>query len=277
MKHDLLSYLLLIRPYTLPSIALVAVLARIASVQSIALDLNFALDIIFAFSVWGTMVYLNETLKTENGRPKIPFWVPIVFFAVAIIISLFRNFYAIPLILTALISTILYWLKSIKWIGSPFVFIFRGVTEIMIFASILLFYNVPLTDTIFTFAAIILLVTNSRNLVGDIRDLRFDKYTFPATFGETASRLVVMLFILIAIWLTSSLAVAFPLIVLILLILIIENGYDLHKIYVTTSIFYFLNLASSTLHSETLFLNLAYIGILLNQTYRMVPRKSNPK
>lgn len=270
-----INYILLSRPYTLPSIVLVATLASILARGGLVVDFLIVSDIIFALCVWTSMVYLNEAFHRDRGRIKVPFSIPAIFYIIALIIAVFRNYFTVAFLILALLSTIIYKFKSINWPASSFVFLFRGFVEFSIFLSVLLFYSATLTTDILLIALILFLITDSRNLVGDLRDMAVDKYTLPKKYGVAAAYAVSLAFIVAVILLTPSLGISVPLIIIFVLMVLNRNDYIMHHLFVITTSFYLLNYISYLLSYDLLIINFAYIAVLLSWTYKFVPRMAN--
>ncbi|MFA5931372.1 MAG: class I SAM-dependent methyltransferase [archaeon] len=115
------------------------------------------------------------------------------------------------------------------------------------------------------------MVTDSRNLIGDIRDITKDKYTFPNFVGEPLSRLL-SIALLLPIFFMVNPALAFPLILVIVLIIILKDSYLLHKIYVQATGLFFINFISESLFGNTIISNLAFMVILFSNSYEYTPR-----
>jgi len=275
MPKKPIDYILLSRPYTLPSIALVTILAGLIARGGIFLDYQLVSDLSFALATWGCMVYLNEAFHTDFGRIKIIFPIPIAFFIIALIIAITRNPFAVVFLFFALIATFIYRLKSKNWFGSSIVFLFRGLVELSVFFAILSFYSVDLIYQNVFIGIILLSITNARNLIGDVRDVAYDKFTFPKKFGTTLGLLVAILLIIIGIILTPEITIAFPLIIIAILIAIFRDGYFLHNAFVLTTIFYLSNFIYFLLSVDLLIPNLIFISVLLGFTYKLVTRRSN--
>jgi len=150
---------------------------------------------------------------------------------------------------------------------------FRGVLEISVFMSTMLFnmnYNIasylPLILAIF-------FLTNSRNLVGDIRDVEFDKYIFTKRYGIRASYMFSVILIVLSILLLPDILLMFPIVIFMVIIPASRNAYDLHRIFVLSMTFFYANYISLSVGLSLFITNV----LLLNFTYPMVPRKSNPR
>src|SRR3989344_9071230 len=243
-RNRIVDYILLSRPYTIPGIALVAILANVFVRGNLVLDYSTVIDIIFALVIWLLVVYLSESFHKHAERPKAPIAVPAAFFVIALIISIIVNYFTVLFLVLALIAAIVYSSKSIGWFGSSFVFIFRGGIELAIFLSIILFHSANITNEALVVGIMLLLITDSRNLIGDIRDVLSDKYTFPKKYGNTISYVVSFIFTLIVIVLTPSLYISIPLIAILLLLILSRSAYLLHHLFVVTTVFYLLNYIS---------------------------------
>jgi hypothetical protein len=274
-KWEFLSYVLLSRPYTIPSIILIALLANVFIRKELPPDTTLFLDLSFALLTWFSMVYLNEAFHQDIGRKKIPYTIPAVFFIIAGIISAVVNPHAIMFLILALIGTALYRTKSMKWFGSPYMFFFRGLTEASIFLGIILLHKLSFTNDVLAISGILFLVTASRNMIGDIRDMAYDQNTFPVKHGEKISRTVSFILLLIAVIISPSIHVSFPLIIMGALILLTSNGYFLHKAYVATTVFYLTNYCYYFLEYDLTLINFVFISVLAGHTYKLITRKSN--
>lgn len=278
-KGSIFDYLLLSRIYTTPGIIVITLLAGVLARGSLIFDGMLLLDVVFGVLIWGSMVYLNEAFKTQDGRVKIPFAIPIGLFIVAVLIALIRNPVSIILLILAAFFTFCYFMKSKHWIGSPFMFLFRALAaEVPIFFAIILFYETAITPAVLVAGLSVLLVTNSRNLIGDVRDMQFDKHTFPVKFGNFFSRIVSTIFLVIILIITPDILIWFPLAIMSILLVAKRDGYILHQTFVIASEFFFLNYLVYLINPSNLIIsNIAFGIALCNVTYRMVPRRSNPK
>lgn len=276
MVKKLIDYLLLLRFYTVPNIVLVAILASVFARGGFFADYSLLFDVVFALLVWTTMVYLNEIFyKNEEDRLRIASVIPVASFIAALAMAAVANYLAIPLLFVALIATLVYRLKPLDWFGSGFVFVGRGFTEFAIFLSVALFNSPALTNEIIVVGIILWLITNSRNLIGDLRDMEFDKHTFPNKYGMVLSRIVSIVFMLAAIALTPALLISLPLMVMIVLVLLHKRVYFIHYAFVLSTGFYLANYLSYQMFSDLFVVNFVYIAVLLSLTYKSVPRKAN--
>lgn len=273
MRFPLYDLVLLSRPYSVANIIALSLVASIYSRGPI-FDTFTILDVFFSVSLWSGLIYLSEFIQKDKNRPRIYIVLPLIFLLICSLIAIFRNYVVLVLIGIGVVSTILYSTKKMNWVGSPFVFLFRGVVEVAIFFGILFFYpSTPIP--FFTLILPIYLLTLSRNLIGDIRDADFDKYTLVKKTSQLFAKAVSFFCLSIGIFLTGSLVLSFPLVVIAIGIVVINNAFFLHKWYVIATTFFFLNLLAGFFGWGAGLLNLGFLLVTLNSTYRMVKRKSN--
>jgi ubiquinone/menaquinone biosynthesis C-methylase UbiE len=265
------KYILLVRVYTLVNIAILSLLPTL--ITNKPFDLLTIRDIFIGSLFWSTIILGKEIMheKTDH-RDKINKFVPLTMGLILLLICTYFNPNTIILLGLAIITFVCYSLKNKDWTFAPISFIFRGFLEALILATILSFY-MPI-ENLFGYWALfvaIFLLTDSRNLIGDIRDVSKDKYTFPKVFGEKLSKIFAIA-LLLPIFLIIKLPIAFPLIIIVPTIILVKDNYLLHKIYVQASGLFFVNLISEALIGNTIISNLAFMIILLNNSYEYTPR-----
>ncbi len=271
--NELIDFLLLSRPYTLPSIVLVTLLGSVLARKALIFDSVLVLSVIFGIFTWFAVIYFHEALLSTHNRMKISVFFPILFIGVSLIISLIYNYYVLLLLFFVLITSNIYRLKSYNWIGSGFVFVFRGFTEMAIFLSVVFFHFTAFTWYVIITSLIIFMLTVSRNLIGDIRDFSSDKFTFPRLFGKRLAYFVSVALLLFSIILTPDIYISIPLIFVLIMILFYRRPYFLHHLYVLASIFYLINYIFFFLTYSLFLSNLAFFAVILTFTYKFVPRK----
>ncbi len=277
MNTEILKkYLNAIRLYTLINIILISLIPSILT-NNIT-PFNLIRDSLFGILFWCAIILSKEILHAKtDGREKISFVIPIIIWIITIsTIFIFGNIFSILLIPISLITFAIYSLKNKDWILSEASFIFRGFLEMCLFLIILNFYqtNTPNFLSYVSIAVAFLLITNSRNLVGDLRDIKFDKYTFPCTFGEKKSKIISIL-LLIPILFLVNIQISLPIIFLIILIALYNNYFEVHKFFVITTGIFIINIISFLIYQNCFLTNTAFFIILFNLTYNFTPRNSN--
>ena len=276
--NALLKKIIITRPYSWVCIIFVAILANILSRGALILDNVLAFDIITALVAWYVATSMVEYFHGKiDGRgltnPMIPIISSIIFAAILI----FRNPVTLIFLPIILFADFIYSMKIRKWLLSRFSFMFRGVLEVSVFLSTMLF-NMNYDIIIYTpLILAIFFLTNSRNLIGDIRDVEFDKYIFPKRYGIGASYMFSVALILLSILLLPDILLMLPMVLFIAVVPILKNAYSLHRIFVLSMTFFYANYISIVVGLSLFITNMLFVAVILNLTYPVVPRKSNPR
>lgn len=273
---DLKRYLFLTRPYSWISVAFAVVLANLVVNKSVNQEW-IIVDVVFAISTWMFCNLLAESFsKDMHERGKVHILAPLVLFIVSFWIMASRNIGALPFYGIIIVSLLIYGLKNKSRFIGPISFFIRGLMEVNLFIITLIFYNFNFNDGAWlAFAIVVYCITCARNLVGDIRDVEFDKSTLPKSLGSKAASFVVWVVYLLALLVFP--AAFFSLAVAIILVTFLRDAYTLHRILVVVNTFVLLDLCLVIIAPSLLILsNLILIGVLLNYVYNFVPRKSNP-
>lgn len=274
----LLRKLLLTRPYSWAGSILVGIMAHVISEGALILDPHLVLDIFAAFIIWVAMLLTSEYFHRKvDGRGFINPVPPIAFFILLAAVLFIGNLWSLLLLPVMFMVNYIYSLKIIDWPLSSLSFMFRGILEICIFIVVMLFHSNYNFSAVLPLLAAIFLVTNSRNLVGDVRDMEFDEYTFPKKHGIEASYFTSLLLLILSILIIWDWVVTLPLIIFAAIMLLWKNAYLLHRIFVISTIFFYANYTLSSLGQNLFILNLLFLAVMLNFTYPLVPRKSNPR
>jgi SAM-dependent methyltransferase/4-hydroxybenzoate polyprenyltransferase len=276
MIRTLKKYALVIRPYTLINIAILSILPTF--LLNLGLSWNTAIDVLTGILFWVSIILGKEIVHKETDkREKINLIIPLITTIMLIGLISSINFYSLILLPMTLVTFALYSLKNKNWLFAPFSFLFRGFLEMLLLLLIMSFY-IPLTTAINNYSGLLLaifLVTDSRNLIGDLRDKQKDKYTFPKKFGETTALILSAILLLITA-LTFNITVSFPLIVTIILMIFLKKEYyNLHKIYVISTGFFLLNIISLVTIENTFLTNLGFLIVLFNFSYDYLPRSAD--
>ena len=283
MNLSMIKPLLMTRPYSWVGVILISIIANMTSKKILIFDGELLLDCAVGLLLWITTIFFVEHFhEKEDKRTRIPPWVPASLIFLLSLIMAFKNIFTLLLLPLMLLFVMLYALKIKDWMLSCFSFMFRGLLEVVGFLVIFFFHSNHFSNEIFPLLLTIFLITNSRNLIGDIRDVNFDRYTFPKKYGIKLSYLVsatlIILSIIILPNIYANIHVALPLVTILTLMIFVRNAYILHRIFVVATIFFFVNYIALFLNEGNMALfNLLFIGVILNFTYPLVPRKSNPE
>jgi hypothetical protein len=265
------------RPYSWLGIIMLAVLSNVLARGSLVTDLTLALDVFTAMVIWYSATSMLETLHGKiDGRGLTNPLNAAISFIILAAIMIFRNPITLVFIPVILIADFLYSMKVKSPSLGHISFILRGILELSVVMIILL---LNMNYDFLTLLPIILtafLLTDSRNLIGDIRDVEFDKYTFPRKYGVRAGYAVSVLLILMGFLLIPNPLIMLPVLFIIPTFLVIRNAYMEHRIFVVGTTFFYANYVIFTLGQDLLLSNLLFIAVLLNFTYPIIPRKSNP-
>jgi hypothetical protein len=274
--NSMLRYVLLTRPYSWMSIVFVAILANIFSSGDIT-NIIF-IDIIFALSVWAFSNFFAEAFSNDvEERGKIYLIIPILILLLSLAILFFRSIVAFPFFLILLLSLVVYSGKSKGAVFGAISFLVRGMMEVNLFIIVLLFnqYSFVGYDWVY-FVLGIYSITIARNLIGDIRDFDFDKFTFPKLVGVNLSKGLSVILYLLSIFLFNG--IMFSFLIAIILIIFFKDSFYLHRFLVIINSFALFEACVLLINPQmVLLVDLVLIGVLLNFTYLSVPRKSMPQ
>ncbi len=287
MLKKIRAVFILLRPYSLPGLFLLYYLAKVIITNSLNLNLLNILMFVPVFFAWTFLTLFLEAQHKHSNREKIPYSYPITALLITILFAIFFNGLTplLPLVFF-LIFTYLYTKKNSTRFSGNTSFIMRGFMETsLFFFALSLFSNSYLNIQIIFLGIAILLITSARNLLGDIRDTKFDETTFSVSFGDGLSYIVsTVLYIFggfVLFFISNySIGIIFPLILMVILLLFIDNGYMFHRLSVLLSTvlisMYILFLTGN--NSLIILLNVIFLSILFNLVfYDLVPRHANPK
>lgn len=277
ISNQKFSWIYIARPYSWISIVSIALLANVIATGSLVFNLALIEDVLIALGLWVLAILFLEYLHRHTDK-RIQSLSPFIFALIILILILcYKNPYTLILLFLAILASLFYASKTKNWFIGRFSFVFRGVWEISGFLMILFFHYYYNVSSVFYIMLIIYFLTTARNLVGDVRDIKYDKFTFPKKYGLKASYFVSGILILISIFLTKNLIVSMPLIFYLFLLILIRNSYILHRIFTLTTAFFLINYIVYFLNSYLclFFINVLFIAVLLNFTYNLTSRKVN--
>lgn len=287
LKEKLSAVFILLRPYSLPGLFLLYYVAKVIITNSLTLNTKSILAFIPIFFAWVYFVLLLEAEHKHSNREKIPYTYPTTALVITAILAVaFGGFTPIIPLMIFLVFVHLYIKKNTILIIGNTSFIIRGFVETsLFFLSLSILSTAYLQTSTILFGLVILLISSARNLLGDIRDTKFDELTFSVRFGDKLSYITTILLYVIGGYILfiitqGSLGVIFPIILMVISLALIDNGHTLHRLAVTlSSIIMAAYLLFISGNSELLILlNILFLSILSSLIfYNLVPRKSNPQ
>jgi hypothetical protein len=241
--------------------------------------------------MWFFFNWYSDSLQRNPGRIVPPAWLVIAPLAAsAAIVGLARPVALVGLLIY--VAFILaYPLKAMRRWAGPLGPVLRGLSASAQFAMVIWPYQplFHLSRLQWLLAVAIAFAQAARNLLGDIRDMKTDRFEFPAGFGATAAYTVV--FILLAL---AMLVVAIPLhmpaqtypfaaqfaITLGLALLLSRRSvpaaaYSGHMLFVLTLTLFQVNMATRLGMPVLGGLSATLLAILGLVTYPLLPRRSN--
>jgi len=248
-----------------------------------------------SFLMWLYFNWQSDYIQQDTGR----FRPPKLLFLIPLFITLYISFYfgglegLFGIILYAL-SIILYSYKaknSILGVLGPFLRLLNGIS-LFIAVAFSLRLNITI-DALFV-ALIVSLYLAIRNLIGDVRDIKKDKWEFPARFGGQRTTFLIRLLFLVlfslclfaGVSIVPYFASAIVLISWILLeLLVYKFGYDrsdlwgyvCHRILVMLVAVFHLALIYPLYRDYTLYLVIVILILITQPLYYFLPSKAFPK
>ncbi|MFA6049252.1 MAG: hypothetical protein WC792_04915 [Candidatus Micrarchaeia archaeon] len=262
----------LVRPYSLTGIVAIGLLAHLAANSKLAE--SFFFDVLLALSMWVAVNVFAEFIQNDTVARKKDASLLVFSIVIFSVIGLLRNPYVLLSLPVLLLVGWVYSLKTKKTPISRFSFLLRGLVEVLVFSVI--FLSQSSWDNLLRYVpyvASIYLITCARNLVGDLRDMSVDKFTFPLIFGVDASKAITLGLVSFVVLLIGDLQVVFPLLVILLALVLKSDYYELHKFFVLSTLAFLVNLSAFLIGETLLLTNLVYAGALLMYSYGLVPRR----
>ncbi len=234
--------------------------------------------------LWSFLTLSLEAKHKHSYRSRISWKTPILILLFASTIALYHNYQSFIFLLLVCIFTYFYISKEKYRLLGFTSFINRGLYEAALyFFGVTLYLDIyDISSSHLLIGSIIFFLYASRNLIGDIRDIKFDKKTLAVKIGPRYSYLISLFFYLFSIIILLKIEfnfwMIFPPLIMTFLILFYDNGYSLHRssILITSCVSLNIILLQSTF--TLFFLNIFFISVLSNIIfYESIPRKSNPK
>jgi hypothetical protein len=268
------DYFLITRPYSLVDLALVGLLANIIAVGTLIPDMSLLLDITIPLLFWISFLYLTETKKK---RINISLTAGLALLIIPIALIFFVNPLSLIFLPFALAVLYVYSQKNYNKGLGLFSFLSRGLFTVLAFITVVSLHGfnllIPAIESHFPLVCSLFLLSSSRNLVGDMRDYAVDRYTFPKIVGRTSSLAISSIMLVLVILLFMDISLLFPIYIFLLILLITQkNAFNLHKLFVLTTTFFFMNYLMLILSIPPIFNNVLYLSAVLNFTYNYVPR-----
>ncbi len=241
------------------------------------------------FKAAATLAYwwaFNWHLESEHEhmhRPRISRKAAKAALALAATAAAIANLRTIPL---SILYHASYFVYSKKEGESDFLgkasFAVRGVSQIVICLISQLLYTPAINAKQLAVAGAVGMLTAARNLIGDLRDIRYDEKTFCVAYGKNASNAVVATLKFGAAGILASVAgtvfAPFPLIVEGAMQFFSRNNHDMHRLSVlgTAATLGNVALAFAGLAPGIILINLLYVSGMFNLFfYRKLARRSN--
>ena len=284
-KSIFISNLMNLRPYSWIDLLFIGLVAKVSVEKSFSFDIKDIAMLIGLLSLWYFYNLLLEWYKAREYRSKPNLIITFSFLALGIILGLIYSPLTLIFSISSVFFVLLYLLKNkvtIFGISSPIV---RGIIQSQYYLYALLFYSKNISNADITLSVLIFLMSASRALIGDLRDIvpdsKTNKNTFPVIFGvQAAIVLIVILFlasIIIFISAFQNYLAGFPLILMIIAVMAYKNGYVLHQLMIIATTFVSVNLIALLLGDSLILFNLIFLGIFTNLIfYPLLSRKSNP-
>lgn len=279
------KYFLNLRPYSWIDLFLLGFLAKFFTASRFSLETYDLYMVGALLSLWFFFNLALEAKHNYSYRGKISVVPAIIFLLIAIVIGIIVKPYSLIFIGASTLFVLIYLQKNRNALLGNCSSIVRGIISMSYFFFALAIYSSEFTKNAVVLGISIFLLSMSRSLIGDIRDIKHNreakKKTFPVTFGTKVSKTLIIISLLIVIILQSlyfnSIAVSLPIILFGIGLTFSRNGYVLHQLMILTTSFFSANMILFFVSENLLLLNILYVGIFLNFIfYPLLKRKSNP-
>ena len=271
----LLKQFFFLRPYSFTGVLSIALLASLFAqpFSSYSIFVDFAA----ALLLWITAIFIGEYFHLKSDKRRLPFALLVFSVAAFFALAVFLEPKALILFVLMLALCLIYANKSRIAFVSPFSFLVRGFLEVIIFLTVLLFHlhSFNALAAFWQPVTTIYLITVSRNLVGDVRDVKYDKHSFPKQFGVKPSRAVAFALLAATLAIVPSPSILLPAIPVLLLLLCGAPSYLTHASFVASTFAIYLNYCAFLAGYDLLLTNLFYAGAALLITYFFTPRNAN--
>lgn len=277
---DLLEKALATRPYSWITAILIGLIAHYFLFGNISASSGLILTITVALLSWITGQTIPEYMRKKHEYDEDPrlhlSLLPSIL--LLILVSYTGGIQAVAVFFVLLVSIMLYITKVKNRVLGQFSFLFRGLSELSLIGLVFAVHGrFPVSVQVLGFAAAIYLITGSRNIVGDLRDVEVDGNTLASQNFRLAQFLSLLM---------AGVAIAIvprPLVVLPIAVGAVstafwgeKHAYMCHRLYVLCTMFFLSQYLLQYISPGILPLsNLLFAGSALNLTYPYVPRKLN--
>lgn len=277
------GHLLMARPYSWMDYPATVLLAKVQVTRSLELGAVDGANLVATLLLWFSLNWRLEAEHNHAHRPKIDKFASEGAFAGAVFIGAAVNPLSIIPAGLQYETSVLYSKKEgeNKFLNATS-FLIRGIGHGLVYLFSTLFYTSTITLTNVITGLALGAICASRNLIGDLRDIKYDERTFPKMFGEKTAKIVASgLKVSAAVGLylvTGSALVGLPLLVEAGLTLLYKNNQQLHRISGIGTVATMANaiLATMGMFEGILLSNLVYGAGLVNLIfYNKIERRSN--
>ncbi|MHA2283582.1 MAG: hypothetical protein ACXAC5_22295 [Promethearchaeota archaeon] len=248
---------------------------------------------IVSILMWLFFNWYSDSSQKDRGRlvpPKLLIWSPLI---ITLVMSACQNILAIFFLLLHIAAIMLYPLKATRHMVGSLGPLIRGVT-IFTQALFALAFIGGLPSITYDFVLMIIAISLlhvARNLIGDVRDIRQDRFEIPARFGFNVSLWIVRTVMIIISILTffiknGTFLIGLPLVIqwigleIIVLLISKENehiiGYLAHRLFIFTVTSACILIAFFCGVSGKVCIILIALMLLLQPTYTYLPGKQFP-
>ena len=285
------SYFILSKPYSAMDNATRGVLAAYTAMGAAAGGRDVLRAAVLSVLMWLFFNWYSDSLQRNPGRIVPPVWLVVApLTASAVIVGLARPSALVGLLIY--VAFILaYPLKAMRRWAGPLGPVLRGFSASAQFAMVIWLFQplFQLSRLQWLLIAVITLAQAARNLLGDIRDMKTDKFELPARSGALASYLAVLALLAVAIvvlavplgWPTEIYPFVLQFVATLALALWLGRrgvpaaAYILHMLFVLTLTVLQLNLAMRLGFPPAFVLPTALAAVAGLVTYPLLPRRSN--
>ena len=280
------QYLINARLYSCVDVIFLGLLAKFSVTNTLTFDL---FDLIVAASMASLRFFSSLLLElkhnyTYRGEISLSIILPLIFFP--ILIGIKYNYTSLAVTAATMLFISFYLSKNKGGLIGINNMLLRGMVQLCYFVYASTIYGSgSWPNKQFILGIIIFLIYSARGLVADLRDAvhnsEMGKQTFPVAFGLIKSRILVLLFLIIASFIQymyfKSILSIIPILIYMSGIFIYQNSYVLHQLMIMTTMFFHISTITLLTGNNLIFINLIYLGIFLNQIfYPILKRKSNP-
>jgi hypothetical protein len=183
------GYFLMTRPYSLAEYPMTAIATKAAEKgPCFQLEPADGLKTMSIGLLWVGLCWVLEATHQHEFRPKISKKVANAAFAAGAAIAAVFNPATLAFSALHYASSVAYAKKEGEnWLLGAGSFLVRGVAQASVFAVSQMLYTPELSLKHLALAAAVGAMTAARNLIGDLRDVKYDPKTFPVLYGKKAS------------------------------------------------------------------------------------------